>query len=255
MTAACADGDRLLTHLAPPDPGLDGAVAAAWPALPYPGTRPKGSYALVDSVLTALVPDPAAPSGWVTRRGEDLDRWLAERGGVSLAARTEVLAYGSNVNPSKLSLMRVRDGLSQPVVVLRAVTDGLAAAWCASTRADGAVPATLVAAAGVIETHAVLPVDPSQLAALDRCEGRPSVYRLVRLGAGRVVVEDGHQLREPLTYLAAGGQRGAIDDGSGAPLLASRCPQQRAQEIVASGRARCIAGWYAAGLHPVEVPD
>lgn len=247
--------DRLLAHLAPADPGLDGAPASRWPALPYPGTRPQGSYALAGATLTALLPDPGAPSGWRTRGGQDLDSWLAVRGAVRLGARTEVLAYGSNVNPSKLCLMRVRDGLTEPVVVLRAMTDGLAAAWCASTRADGAVPATLVAAAGALETHAVLAVDAPQLAALDRCEGRPSAYRLVRLRAGRVLVEDGRELREPLTYLAAGGQRGAIDDGTGAPLLVCRCPQQRAQEIVASGRARCFPGWYTAGLDPIEVPD
>ena len=50
---------------------------------------------------------------------------------------------------------------------------------------DGARPAVLAAAPGVVEDHAVWLATPDQIAVLDRCEGRDDRFRLARLRTGR----------------------------------------------------------------------
>ncbi len=115
-----------------------------------------------------------------------------------------VLAYGSNANPSKITWMRDERGLSGPVVVLRARTTGLAAAWAAGLRVvDDQRPAVLVAADRT-EEHAVWMAAPDQFAALDRVEGRvadPPRYRLGRLRTGTVRTEDGALVDGCCAYL------------------------------------------------------
>ena len=102
-----------------------------------------------------------------------------------------MLAYGSNRCPSKITWLRRTLGLgADPVVVLRARTTGVTAVWAAGLRArDGARPAVLAAAPGVVEDHAVWLATPDQIAVLDRCEGRDERFRLARLRTGSVVVD------------------------------------------------------------------
>ena len=104
------------------------------------------------------------------------------------------------------------------MVVLRARTTGVAAVWAAGLRArDGARPAVLAAAPGVVEDHAVWLATPEQIAVLDRCEGRDERFRLARLRTGTVVV-DGAALG-PGAPLSPGLGRAvpAAADGPGAP--------------------------------------
>ena len=164
------------------------ASAGVWPdvdhpADPYPGAVPPVSYVHADGIARGIA------GGAVD--GLPLDAWLRAQDAAPLAGRLPVLAYGSNRSPSKITWLRRELGLgADPVVVLRARTTGVAAVWAAGLRArDGARPAVLAAAPGVVEDHAVWLATPDQIAVLDRCEGRDDRFRLARLRTGSVVVD------------------------------------------------------------------
>ncbi|WP_020670059.1 hypothetical protein [Amycolatopsis nigrescens] len=130
-------------------------------------------------------PLETAPEGWRTER-------------------IPVLAYGSNACPSKITWLRETLGLTGPVVVLSAECTGLAAVWAAGLRVrDGQRPATLAAAPGVTERHAVWFATPEQLRVLDRCEGRGDRYHLATVHTGQVTIEDGTVLPSVLAYAGA----------------------------------------------------
>lgn len=206
---------------------------ASFPADPYPGTRPPASFVQVDGLSRAVTPDVAAPSGW-RADGHDLDDWLAARGAAPLPGRVPVLAYGSNANPSKITWMREHRDLAGPVVVLRATTTGLAAAWAAGLRVvDDQRPAVLVAAAGRTEQHAVWMAAPEQFASLDRVEGRvadPQRYRLARLRTGTVRIEDGGIVDGPYAYLGLDPIRHPLLV-DGAPVFCDEVGQDRARTL------------------------
>lgn len=170
-----------------------------FPADPYPGTVPPTSYVHVDRTGFPLV------GGLV--QGEPLDAWLAARGAAPSSARTAVLSYGSNRNPSKISWLRESLGLgADPVVVLKVRTSGLAAVWAHGLRTrDGARPAVLAAVPGVVEEHAVWLATPEQVAVLDVCEGASpdgdGRYRLARLDTGEVRTDDGTLLHDVHAYV------------------------------------------------------
>jgi gamma-glutamylcyclotransferase (GGCT)/AIG2-like uncharacterized protein YtfP len=230
--------------------------AASWPdadypAAPYPGASPDCSFVHLDAVARRLEPDPTRFAGWRVPAGSedpasptdpagsddparwlDLDDWLAARGAPPLAARLPVLSYGSNRCPSKITWLREQLGLTGPVVVLDAVTEGVAAVWAAGLRArDGQRPAVLAAAPGVVERHAVWLATPEQIAVLDRCEGRGTRYRLARLRTGRVRTADGAVLERPWCYLAAGAVRAPLLV-AGAPVRCAELAQEQARDLV-----------------------
>jgi len=176
------------------------------PAEPYPGAVPPVSYVHADGVARGIARGAVG--------GLALDAWLRAQGAAPLAGRLPVLAYGSNRSPSKITWLRRSLGLgADPVVVLRARTTDVAAVWAAGLRArDGARPAVLAAAPGVVEEHAVWLATPEQIAVLDRCEGRDERFRLARLRTGTVVV-DGAALGPGLAFAAPA----AADDPAGVP--------------------------------------
>lgn len=218
---------------------------SAFPADPYPGARPAVSFVHVATAQAdpaAQVPgaphglgpvrrpdevcdddggslplhaDRSAPSGW-RLAGRCLDAWLADHGAAPMSGRVPVLAYGSNVCPSKIAWMRAERGLTGPVVVLRVRVEGLSAVWSAGLRlVDDQRPATLAAAPGTVETHAVWMVEPHQFAALDTVEGRdvdPPIYRLARVATGAVTVLDD------------GAPPAALDDGAPPAVLDGGAP-------------------------------
>jgi gamma-glutamylcyclotransferase (GGCT)/AIG2-like uncharacterized protein YtfP len=179
---------------------------AAFPADPYPGAGPPGSFVHVDGVTRALVPGP-----WrVGTRA--LDDWLADHDAPPAAQRIPVLAYGSNKCPSKITWLRRELGLGdEPVVALRVRTTGVAAVWATGLRyRDGQRPAVLAAAPGVVEEHAIWLATPEQIAVLDRCEGRDDRFRLARLhttGPVSVCAEDGAVITDPWCYIGHGAIR------------------------------------------------
>jgi gamma-glutamylcyclotransferase (GGCT)/AIG2-like uncharacterized protein YtfP len=199
-----------------------------FPADPYPGAVPPGSFVHVDEHSHALEPHP-----W-TVDGVPLDAWLAERGAPPAAGRVPVLTYGSNRCPSKITWLRRELGLGDdPVVVLGARTRGVAAVWAAGHRVrDGQRPATLAAWPGAQERHAVWLATPAQIAVLDRCEGRDDRFRLARLGTGEVRTDDGARIDGPWCYVGHGTVR--------RPLLVDGVPV-RCTEL-AQGTARGLAG-------------
>ncbi|WP_424184142.1 gamma-glutamylcyclotransferase family protein [Actinokineospora sp. G85] len=174
-----------------------------FPANPYPGARPPYSFAHHDDGGVRIGPDPAALAGW-RAGGDDLDHWLAARGGPPMADRVPVLGYGSNPCPSKIAWMRASLGLRGPVVVLRARCTGLGAVWAWGRRVvDDQRPAVLAAVDGV-EDHAVLMLTPDQVAVFDVCEGRGRRYDLARVRGGTVELVDAPVVvRGPLAYVGA----------------------------------------------------
>ncbi|HEY0813648.1 MAG TPA: gamma-glutamylcyclotransferase family protein [Pseudonocardia sp.] len=222
---------------------------AEYPADPYPGAFPPGSYAHVAEVAYP-VRDGAV-------EGVPLDAWLRGRGASPLAERIPVLTYGSNRCPSKITWLRRQLGLGAgPVVVLRATTYGVAAVWAAGLRArDGARPAVLAEAPDAVEEHAVWLATSEQIAVLDRCEGRDERFRLARLRTGSVTV-CGVPIERPWVYLGYGAIR--------RPLLVDGAPVRCAD--VAQGVARTLVGDPATGdglaadtvvgaPHPDEWPE
>jgi gamma-glutamylcyclotransferase (GGCT)/AIG2-like uncharacterized protein YtfP len=186
---------------------------ADFPADAYPGAVPPFSFVHDDGCSRPLVP----AAGWHVGGpdGPELDLWLAGLGAPPLAARVPVLSYGSNRNPSKISWLRRALGLTGPVVVLRARTEGLAAVWASGFRArDGQRTSVLGAAPGAVEQHALWLATPEQVAVLDRCEGRGDRYRLARLGVGTVHTEDGTRVDAPWCYVGlAATRRPLLVDG------------------------------------------
>ena len=169
---------------------------AEFPAHPYPGARPDVSFRHLDEYGSVLRPGGRAPWSW---RESDTEL---------LAEGIPVLAYGSNACPSKITWLRRELGLTGPVVVLRVHCTGLVAVWASALRRrDGQRPATLAAAPGREEIHAVWLATPEQVAVLDVCEGRGERYRLARLHTGEIRTEDGLLLPGVLAYVAASGIR------------------------------------------------
>ena len=173
---------------------------ADFPADPYPGAVPPFSFVHLDEHSHPLTFDGCWRVGGAG--AAELDLWLAGHGAPPLAARVPLLSYGSNRNPGKITWLRRALGLTGPVVVLRARTDGLAAVWASGFRArDGQRTSVLGAAPGASEQHAVWLATPEQVAVLDRCEGRGDRYRLARLGTGAVYTDDGLRIEAPWCYL------------------------------------------------------
>lgn len=219
-----------------------------YPAVPYPGRRPAGSFVHDDATGWELRPDPAALSGWhvvdsavdsagggadgTASGGTDVDDWLAARDAPPLAERVPVLCYGSNVCPSKLTWLRTFLGLPGPAVLLHARCTDLAAVWASGLRVvDDQRPATLAALPGNVEDHAVWLATPEQVAVLDRCEGRGERYRLVRVDTGEVRLADGAVVDGPLAYTAARPRRKPLLV-DGAPVRCSDVPQSAAAGLV-----------------------
>jgi gamma-glutamylcyclotransferase (GGCT)/AIG2-like uncharacterized protein YtfP len=182
--------------------GTDLYPDADFPADPYPGTVPPFSFVHLDGHSHPLTFDGHWSVGHAEDGGTELDRWLARHGAAPLAGRIPLLSYGSNRNPSKITWLRDALGLTGPVVVLRARTEGLAAVWASGFRArDGQRTSVLGAAPGASEDHALWFATPDQVAVLDRGEGRGDRYRLARLGTGAVHTDDGLRIEAPWCYL------------------------------------------------------
>jgi gamma-glutamylcyclotransferase (GGCT)/AIG2-like uncharacterized protein YtfP len=236
---------------------------ADYPELPYPGRIPGNSFVHLGGVGLRLRPDPGAYAGWRVDHAsdsapdQDLDEWLADRGAPPLAARVPVLCYGANRCPSKITWLRERLGLTGPVVVLAAVTDGVSAVWAAGLRVrDDERPSVLAGAPGVVERHAVCLATLDQVEVLDRCEGRDSRYRLARLRTGRVRTEDGALVERPWCYLAAGPARAPLlVDGE--PVRCAELPQRAARALtgVPADSDGLAAEEVSGKPHPDEWPD
>jgi hypothetical protein len=211
---------------------------------PYPGARPDCSFVHLDG---RGHPIDLHRDGW---RAE-LDSWLVDHDAAPLAGRAAVLAYGSNACPGKITWLRERYGLAGPVIVLRARCEGLAAVWAAGYRVvDDQRPATLAAAPGVVEWHAVWLATPAQVGALDLCEGRGERYDLARIHSGQVTDETGADFAELLAYVGRDAMRlPLLVDGQ--VVRCSDVAQQRAQRL--PGIAAASDGLHRTVLHVARV--
>jgi hypothetical protein len=161
-----------------------------FPASPYRGERPQGSFVVQDGLVWGL--DPCD--------GEWVDRETAKR--VSLDGRSLVLAYGSNANPEKLS-----EHLAGTVVVLRCLVRNYAAVWCDARRREGSVVATIAPDPGWIEIQHVLAVTQHQLDLINRWEGHTLLYERQGMPDASVLVESGEMPSDVLVYVGTAEKR------------------------------------------------
>ena len=225
---------------------------ADFPADPYPGAVPPFSFVHLDEHSHPLTFDGCWRVGGAAGAAE-LDVWLAGHGAPPLAARVPLLSYGSNRNPGKITWLRRALGLTGPVVVLRARTDGLAAVWASGFRArDGQRTSVLGAAPGASEQHAVWLATPEQVAVLDRCEGRGDRYRLARLGTGVVYTDDGLRIEAPWCYLGLSAIRRPLLVG-GRPVRCADLGQAAAFDL--DGVPAPDDGLSATTVHGAPNPD
>jgi hypothetical protein len=187
-----------------------------YPALPYPGTRPSGSWWLAaDQKVRPL-----------EYCGGDTVRDLATGETKSLAGRILILAYGSNACPEKLAQRYSHSD----VFALSADVEDWAAVWCSSRRQSGDVVCTIAPFPGARERHAVLAVTPGQLGPMDEWEGHPSRYQRGRF-TGRVILEDGSS-PEVEVYLGTPDKRPTLlVDGQ--PLLCGSVSYAEVDRLVA----------------------
>lgn len=223
---------------------------SAFPADPYPGAVPGGSFVHVAGESHALEPHP-----WRVA-GRALDAWLDDHGAPPAAGRVPVLSYGSNRCPSKITWLRRALGMGEdPVVVLGAEVRGVAAVWAAGLRArDGQRPAVLAAWPGAVERHAVWLATPAQVAVLDRCEGRDERFRLARLRGAEVRTDDGARIDAPWCYVGHGAvRRPLLVDG--APVRCTDLPQAAARALQGvPGEDGLDAPTVSGAPHPDEWP-
>lgn len=196
----------------------------------YPGERPESSFVVLGSRVHAVRP-ASEGCGWQVRpddrAGEpvDLDEWLIDHGQVPLADRLASLGYGSNLSPTQV---KVYAG-DTAVVVLRALTIGIASAYCTSKRNDSQYPAGITAAdASRVEVHGIVLLDPSRLHRLDSKEGQGSTYsRSLIAGRGlpiAAVLENGTVVENGLpVYLQDSRRLGQAD---GRPVLLADVEQR-----------------------------
>lgn len=216
-----------------------------YPELPYPGRRPPRSYVHHNQQAWLLDPNPSAPSGWtVTETSEDLEVFIARlaefenRPFIPLADRVPILAYGSNINPSKITWQRNNLGMpSDPIIVLYASTVDLAPVWCAGFRMrDRERPSTLTSVAGVQERFSVWLATDEQVKVLDITEWRPVHYCLFRLkgASGRVRLDGpdgqgtGVAIDDILAYVATSDTYRPLLV-SGSPVMIRDVPQEKAR--------------------------
>lgn len=187
----------------------------------YPGARPSGSFIEAGGLTYPVRPSDTG-SGWAVLDGDwkEVDAWLTLRGLPTITARTAILAYGSNANPSQLS------GLPEPrpVLALRGLLLGVAAAYCSSPRLDGQFPAGLAkTSASIGEEQFVLLVDAKTKESLDRKEGvGHGTYEFVGLDTGNgvdLILEDGTAWVGPLATYMQGHRRPLALTRSSQPVL------------------------------------
>lgn len=186
----------------------------------YPGMRPTGSFIVFAGRVLPVRPSHTT-SGWQVladdSRGvpEDLNEWLGRHRQAPLGARVACVGYGSNLNPGQV------DGFAEgtAVVVLRALTVGLATAYCNATRWDRQFPAGVIAAdPGRTEDHGIVLVDPGLVGVLDGKEGQGTCYTRAHI-SGRdaplaCVLEDGTVVSGALPlYLQDERRPIALDEG------------------------------------------
>ena len=198
----------------------------------YPGPRPAFSYALHKG---RIHPIEFLDSGGPVVDGEELDSWLSNRAGFPLVARVGIAGYGSNLCPGRLREKGV--DAQSPVVIIRSWLVGLAAAYCCGLSEAGYVAGALVRS-GDAEFHGMTFLERGeQLELMDRSEGRKGgYYTMATLREGKVILEGGHVVDEPIAYVS--GRRGVLCDSSGSPLLMRDCSQSEARKQERADRRR-----------------
>jgi len=200
---------------APEARGLDPITSP----LLYPGEPPAAPAVLLlaSELLEVTVrgPDPAA---WSVASGT-LDGLLERVGAAPMAARTPVVAVGSNASPAQLTRKFTNAGLVPSVLVAAVRVAGVAVGHSAHVSRPGYVPATPVPAPGRTSSLHVTWLDRAELAVLDATEPN---YRRVRLSdAHPVRLPEGHPVRGAWIYAS---RHGHLVDGSGGavPLAGQR---------------------------------
>ena len=168
------------------------------------------------------------------RPDRSLDSFLVEGGGPPAAARTPVLAVGSNASPAQVRRKMANAGLPTQVPITAVAVRGLTVGVSAHVSRPGYLPATPVPDPAAESELWVLWLDKVALAAVDATE--PNYHRVrlparcpVRLTSGQVVAEGwvyvsrhGHLLN------AAGQPRRLTDQATLITALLAELPELQA---------------------------
>ncbi|OIV38563.1 hypothetical protein BIV57_04710 [Mangrovactinospora gilvigrisea] len=202
-----------------------GAVPLLEP-LAYPGRPAPGPAVLLGDGLTVL-------QRW---DGAAVDGLLAEAGAPPLAARTPVLAVGSNAAPAQLHhKLAALPPAARAVPLCPVRADGLGVGVSAHISRAGYISAAPFAAPGARAALTATWLDPEQLAAVDATE---LTYRR-RPARGPVALPDGTALDGAFLYVHRTGVLAAEGDGD-VPLPAGPQPELLAGLLARSARLRAL---------------
>ncbi|WP_432543016.1 hypothetical protein [Kineococcus sp. SYSU DK002] len=203
----------------------------AFPATPYPGLTPLGSFLVHAGTVRGLRDDSELR---VRATGEPVEDHLARNACTPLDQRVAVLAYGSNANPVKLTEKLLRHAPGDAVVGVQAHVHDAAAAWCDRTRGDGELPATLVPRPGHTELHHVLLIPQDLLEHMHRWEGvRGGYYAYDPLTIGSVRLPVAW---DDTIHCYVGAEHRPPLQVDGVHVLCHSVPQQRARRLAAGAR-------------------
>ncbi len=179
--------------------------------LDYPGERLARAGLLVRDRLRA----------WTG--GPDLDRMLRAERATPLAARTLVVAVGSNASPDVVRDKLARAGADTVVPFVTGTLAGVTVAHSAHVSVPGYVPWAPAASTGSLTRVVAAHLDADQLTALDATE--PNYQRrLLHPGRHQLVLDDGER---PATFCLYDSRHGVLRPGG---RLLAALPQADLQE-------------------------
>lgn len=220
--------------------------------LTYPYPRQTGSYLYVDGVAypyvnlghRSLANASVRVAGAVLSVRELLGRLgLAKQ---AYAARTPVIAYGSNANVDALTRKFLAPAFSGPVVipVIKGTLDGFDVAWSPEFVFNGAMPATIVGSPGTSVSVWVTWLDAAELKRMNATEGVGTLYSYGFIAGARLRLP-GPEVTRPAIYVDC---FGAVR--SRGQILAIRSVPARNRHFVAVNSAEALSrvvatiGWH-----------
>jgi hypothetical protein len=204
--------------------------------LTYPGAPPSGPAVVVTATSTIELRPPASPPGeWSAVDDRTLDEVLRAAGAAPMAARSPVLAVGSNASPAQLR-RKFRSLPNAAVPVIRAEVSGLRVGVSAHVSRAGYLPATPVADPAASSPLFITWLNEAELAAMDTTEPN---YSRDRLPDMYIVQMAGQQVRNCWIYVSV---RGFLIDTAGHPRELTGQPELIASVLEQFPELADIAG-------------
>ena len=192
----------------------------------YPGVHPLESYLLSGPNDLDINPIKVADTlGGSNVGGATLSKKLDSLGATPLERRYPIIGYGSNANPAQLQnkFYDKDDDTSTVIPVFKATLEGYDVVYANSFASYGSIPATITASPGTTVSVWITLLDKSQLATMDKTEGRNIRYWMAQL-LGEVRFDDYDKLIKAFAYVHAEGVLNL--EGAGGPTRLATIPAQ-----------------------------